>query len=158
MFADGNTPQFGSSFSRDGKRIAYTDATEPFGIRVRPFPGSGIAQEITHEGEAWPVWLPSGEMWFRRRRDTDLPNELKGVVLTFSTSGEPSKTNLRSLELPDVLFFQYYRDYDVTRDGEKFVVIVPEQKEVKGDLSSSQRHIDVVENWLEELKERVPVK
>jgi serine/threonine-protein kinase len=158
MFADGNTPQFGSSFSRDGKRIAYTDATEPFGIRVRPFPGSGIAQEITHEGEAWPVWLPSGEMWFRRRRDTDLPNELKGVVLTFSTSGEPSKTNLRSLELPDVLFFQYYRDYDVTRDGEKFVVIVPEQKEVKGDLSSSQRHIDVVENWQEELKQLDPVQ
>jgi hypothetical protein len=49
------------------------------------------------------------------------------------------------------------RDYDITPDSKQFITIFP------GDQAqSSERHIplqiEVVLNWLEELKQRVPVK
>jgi len=48
------------------------------------------------------------------------------------------------------------RNYDVTPDGKQFVVVLPESAG-----SSSQprpQHINVVLNWTEELKTRVPIK
>ena len=38
LFFGGPGNQFGSSFSPDGRWLAYTDVRDPFGIRVQPFP------------------------------------------------------------------------------------------------------------------------
>jgi hypothetical protein len=48
------------------------------------------------------------------------------------------------------------RNYDVTPDGKQFVVVLPES----AGTSSQPRpqHINVVLNWTEELKTRVPIK
>ena len=47
------------------------------------------------------------------------------------------------------------RPYDITPDGQRFLMIFP-QGETDSAESSTQR-INVVQNWFEELKERVPV-
>ena len=51
---------------------------------------------------------------------------------------------------PKMLFEGYYAgEYDVTPDGQRFVMIKPSEKE----LAATQ--INVVLNWFEELKRRV---
>ena len=45
-------------------------------------------------------------------------------------------------------------NYDVTPDGQRFVLVTPEVVEAGDDRL---RQIRVVLNWFEELKERVPV-
>ena len=44
-----------------------------------------------------------------------------------------------------------FRDFDIFPDGERFVAVFPEEETT--DLPS----INVVLNWFQELKERVPV-
>ena len=156
LVAGGEFTQFGGSFSPDGKWIAYTDARDPFGIRAQPFPPTGVVRQITQDGEAWPVWLAGGQMFFRLRRDTGSPAQIRGIDVT--TSGEFAFRNPRSLQLQDVLVYQNYRDYDVTRNGEKFVMLVPEQKDTKVSVPAAALRIDVVLNWFSELQQRVPVK
>jgi hypothetical protein len=53
--------------------------------------------------------------------------------------------------------YQSYRDFDVTPNGDKFVVIVAEQKDAKAGAPAPALRIDVVLNWFEELKARVKV-
>jgi serine/threonine-protein kinase len=156
LIAGGNGNQFGSVFSPDGKWIAYTDNASNFGIRVQPFPVTGVVRQITQDGEAWPVWTKSGEMFFRLRRDTGKPNELRALDVT--TTGEFAFKNPRTLQLPaNTLMYQSYRDFDVTPNGDKFVVIVAEQKDAKAGAPAPALRIDVVLNWFEELKARVKV-
>jgi hypothetical protein len=62
------------------------------------------------------------------------------------------------LQLPaNTLTYQGYRDYDVTPNGDKFVIIVAEQKDAKAGAPAPALRIDVVLNWFEELKARVKV-
>ena len=54
------------------------------------------------------------------------------------------------------LLFGTYQDYDIMPDGERFVVIVPAD-ETETTESAPPQQINVILNWIEELKERVPV-
>jgi len=39
-----------------------------------------VVQQITQDGEVWPVWSADGsELFFRLRRDTGLPAQLMGL-------------------------------------------------------------------------------
>jgi serine/threonine-protein kinase len=156
LVATGEGSQFGATFSPDGKWLAYTDNQNPFGIRVQPYPGTGVVRQVTQDGEAWPVWSGTNEMFFRLRRDAGQPAQLRGIDV--STTGEFTFRNPRSLQVPETLMYQNYRDYDVTRTGDKFVVLVPDQKEAKAKTVVDAPRIDVVLNWIEELKQRVPVR
>jgi len=154
LVAGGTGNQFGAAFSPDGKWLAYTDNVAPFGIRIQPFPPTGVIQQVTQDGEAWPVWSDKNEIFFRLRRDTGRSQQqLRGIDV--STTGKFTFSNPRNLQLPEALFYQSYRDYDITRNGDKFVILVPDQKDVKG--KAPQARIDVVLNWIQELKQRVPV-
>ena len=48
-----------------------------------------------------------------------------------------------------------YRDYDISPDGERLLMVFPADQPDSGERSRPQ--INVVQNWFEELKERVPV-
>ena len=50
-----------------------------------------------------------------------------------------------------------YRDYDVTRDGQKFLVGYPAGQAETNANELTNPQINIVLNWFEELKERVPV-
>jgi hypothetical protein len=47
-----------------------------------------------------------------------------------------------------------YRDYDITPDGEQFLMVFPADQTESGVLGPQ---INIVLNWFEELKEQVPV-
>ncbi len=48
-----------------------------------------------------------------------------------------------------------YRDYDMSPDGERLVMVFPADQPDSGEPARPQ--INIVLNWFEELKERVPV-
>jgi hypothetical protein len=72
---------------------------------------------------------------------------------------EITVNNPRTIPLADALLYQNYRDFDVTRSGESFVALLPEQKTTKGNPPAAPSfRIDVILNWFEELKQRVPAE
>ncbi len=48
-----------------------------------------------------------------------------------------------------------YRDYDISPDGKRLLMMFPADQPDSGEPSRPQ--INIVLNWFEELKERVPV-
>ncbi len=48
-----------------------------------------------------------------------------------------------------------YRDYDISPDGERLLMVFPADQPDSGEPARPQ--INIVLNWFEELKERVPV-
>jgi len=120
-------------------------------IYVRTFPDVSRGRwRVSTDRGTRPAWSRSGrELFYLDRNDmlTSVTVEAKGS--TFS-AGNPTK-------LLDSAYFtgNPQRTYDVTADGQKFLMI----KDVaSGDRSSAIASIDVVLNWTEELKTRVPAK
>ncbi len=154
VFAGGPGGQQGSAFSPDGKWLAYTSgATGPDNeLFVEPFPRTGARHQVTRETAFAPVWAPDGRALFYRPAGAT-QSTLKVVDVNLEPAF--SFTNERALPLEGFLVFPGYRDYDITPDGEQFVVILPADSAETGNPSRPRIHI--VLNWFEELKERVPV-
>jgi len=68
-----------------------------------------------------------------------------------------------SVETPKTLFRGAYvsdsgmMQWDISADGKRFLMMKAAASETKAPAAGSRR-INVVLNWLEELKQRVPVK
>jgi len=113
-------------------------------VYVQPYPGPGAKRQISTEGGNEPVWARDGEELFYRNGDQMMAVEVT-TEPTFSASTprllfegnfQPSSGNLAN--------------YDVTPDGQRFVMIQ------LGGTDSEASQINVVLNWFEELKQRVP--
>ena len=132
------------SVSPDGRWLAYvSDLSGEDRVQVQPFPDGGAVVPISTGVGTEPVWARDGtELFFRDgNRMMAVDVDLGG---TFS-AGRPRVLFDEAYE-PDPLGVGI-RNYDVAADG-RFLMI-------RGTPGVTQ--IDVVLNWLEELKERVPV-
>jgi Tol biopolymer transport system component len=102
-----------------------------------------------------PIWSPDGrELFYRPTTYSGQKIALK--VVDIITDPEFSFRNERTLPIEDFSSVSYYRGYDIIPpDGAEFVMTFPADpaKSSKG----VNRRINVVLNWFEELKERVPV-
>ncbi len=133
-------------FSPDGHWLAYiSDESGRFEIYVQAYPGPGGKWQISTEGGAEPLWNPNGRELFYRSGD-----KMMGVDIATQPSFSAGK--------PRVLFEGRYNpaygtasNYDVSPDGQRFLMIKPNET---GEASPTQ--INVVLNWFEELKRRVP--
>jgi eukaryotic-like serine/threonine-protein kinase len=135
------------SFSPDGQWLAYVsnESGRPE-VYVQPFPGPGGKWQISTEGGTEPAWNHNGRELFYRSGN-------KMMALDVAT--QPSF----SLGKPRMLFErQYFRSdwpligtaYDVSPDGQRFLMVKPTEQ------ASSATQINVVLNWFEELKQKVP--
>ena len=133
----------GGVFSPDGHWLAYvTNESGQFEVYVRPYPGPDRRVQVSTVGGTHPRWNRNGKELFYR-------NGNKMMVVDVSTTPD------LGLSRPRILFEQRYAfgsaqtvaNYDVSPDGERFVM-------VKDDSASGR--INVVLNWLEELKRLVP--
>jgi len=128
-------------FSPDGDWLAYvSDESGQDEIYVQPFPGPGGNWLISSGGGTEPVWSASGELFFRSGA------KMMAVEITTHPTFSPGK--------PSLLFEDQYvssgtvrADYDVTPDGQRFLMI-------KYEGTGSE--INIVLNWFEELKRLVP--
>jgi len=131
------------AFSPDGQWLAYaSDESGQPEIYVQPFPGPGAKYRISTNGGTDPVWARNGrELFFRNREQ----------MMTVHVTTRPTFSTSR----PTVLFVSPVSgstDFDISPDGERFVMVDD------GQRGANSPQINVVLNWLEELKQRVPVK
>ena len=153
LLAGGDANQFLSVFSPDGRWIAYTNQAVPFGIQVQPFPPTGVVHQITETQKAAPVWTAAGdELFFRLAVDTG-QSQIMGLEI--ATAGGITFRNPRTLPIQGAIMTRGYRDFDVTLDGQHFVMIYP--AETVGGQAAPAPRIDVVLNWQQEVISRVPV-
>jgi serine/threonine-protein kinase len=135
------------AFSPDGRWIAYisNESGRPE-IYVQPYPGPGGKWQISTEGGAEPVWNPNGRELFYRGGNRMMAVDVISQP-TFS-AGRPRM--LFEGEYLAVQFPLTAAAYDVTADGQRFLMV----KETQAPTAATQ--INVVLNWFEELKRRVP--
>jgi len=135
-------------FSPDGRWLVYTSnesgRTE---VYVQPYPGPGGKWQISTDGGTEPLWNRNGRELFYRNGDK---------MMAVEVTTEPSF----SAGNPRILFQgQYVQNtppssgpfYDVSPDGQRFLMLKPAEH-----AGAAPNQINVVLNWSEELKRRVP--
>ncbi len=137
----------GTKFSPDGRWIAYnSDESGSFQVYVTAYPGLGGKWQVSTEGGTEPVWSRDGRRLFYRQGrslmavdvETDPVFEASAPVLVTRSSYEALTATID------------WPNYDVYPDGESFVMISAPEEGAERD------HVDVVLNWFDELKRRVP--
>ncbi len=63
-------------------------------------------------------------------------------------------SNEQTLPIEGFTVVGFYRDYDITPDGERLVMVFPADRTDGGEAARPQ--IIVVQNWFEELRRLVP--
>jgi len=134
-------------FSPDGRWLAYvSDETGRDEVFIRPIGTGGGRKQLSSEGGTGPTWAPNGrELFFAKG------GQLSAVTL--DGQGNPVGRDRVLFSVPrfeDLQFDSENPLYDVMPDGEHFVFLL--------EQLSSPTHYNVVLNWLEELKARVPSK
>ena len=143
-------------FSPDGRWLAYV--SEESGRRevyVQPYPGPGGKWQISTDGGQEPVWNPNGRELFYRSGskimavDVNQSRDREGAGASAFAAGKP-RMLFEGPYLPTSASFPYY---DVSPDGQRFLMLKPVEAQ-----TSAPTQINVVLNWFEELKKKVPVK
>jgi eukaryotic-like serine/threonine-protein kinase len=135
----------GPVFSPDGHWLAYiSDESGRPEIYVKPYPGPGGKWQISTEGGNEPAWNRNGrELFFRSG------SKMMAVEVTTQPTFSAGK--------PKLLFEGQYvpvqaglmgTAYDVSPDGQRFLMIKASEQ--------APTQINVVLNWFEELKQKVP--
>ena len=145
----------GSLFSPDGEWLAYysNESNSDNQIWVQPMSRSGIRHRITIDGGVFPLWSPDGSELFYRRPGTAA---IDGTRLNAVDIEDPDTYVLgpeRALPISGFSVFSTYRDYDISSDGERFLMVFSEDR-VDSD-GPPLRQVNLVFNWFDELAERV---
>ncbi len=131
-------------FSPDGRWLVYaSNESGRSEIYMQPYPGTVGKWQLSTEGGKEPLWNRNGRELFYRSG-----NKMMAVEITTQPSF--------SAGTPKVLFEGQYQlltlstpNYDVAPDGQRFLMLKPIEQAAQ---------INVVLNWFEELKRRVPSK
>jgi serine/threonine-protein kinase len=132
--------------SPDGRYIAYSsNESGKQEVYVRPFPDvdSGGRWQVSTDGGENPLWSPDGRELFYRNED---------AVMVVSVIKDPTF----SLETPKILFRGRYfspgttvgTSWDISPDGKRFLMT-----KINESTGSTIQRINIVLNWLEELKQ-----
>jgi Tol biopolymer transport system component len=133
-------------FSPDEHWLAYvSDETGHFEVYVQPYPGPGGKWQISTDGGMEPAWNPNGRELFYRSGRKMMAVEI--ATQPGFTAGKP-RVLFEGDYVPTPLQFP---NYDVSQDGQRFLMLKPSEQE-----AAAPTQINVVLNWFEELKQRVP--
>jgi len=136
----------GPRFSPDGRWLVYmSDDSGSYQIYVQPYPGPGGKWQITTEGGTEPVWNPNGRELFYRSGDKMMVVDIASQP-GFS-AGKPRMLFEGRYELSPV----QNANYDVSPDGQRFLMLKTGES-----AGAAPTQINVVLNWFEELKQKVP--
>ncbi len=138
----------GAALSSDGRWLAYaTDATGVSEVWVRPYAEPGGAVRVSPQGGVDPVWSRDGRELFYLEGDrmmavaVSVDPEFDFEPATFLFEARPQ----RQLTQPPF--------YDVASDG-RFILV---RRSGDSGGSAGVGPIQVVQNWHQELLERVPI-
>ena len=152
LFLDTEFSEAVPAISPDGGWIAYhSNVSGQTEVYVQRFPMLGGIQTISIDGGEQPLWSPDGrELFYRGPR---------GMMVVPVLETEPT---FRAGDAEVLFETQYYffffstRTYDLDPDGRRFLM-VKEGAPTDDPDASVRTQIILVENWFEELLERVPI-
>jgi Tol biopolymer transport system component len=165
-----STLPLASTFSRDGHWLAYNVSDSPVGgpaqatVFVEPFPPTAAKYQISASRHGFhPIWLPDGK---RLSYSTGI-DSLGPLWVTAELTMQPRFTIGSAIKVPnggliDSVPFAYVngpfgfvteRNYDLTPDGKRVGIMRADPF-----VPARSGPIHVVQNWFEELKQRVPTK
>jgi eukaryotic-like serine/threonine-protein kinase len=135
------------TFSPDGHWLAYVsnESGRPE-VYVQPYPGPGGKWQISTEGGTEPAWNRNGRELFYRSGDKMMALDMT-TQPTFS-AGKPKMLFERKYFTSD--FPLVGTAYDLAADGQRFLMVKDTEQ------ASALTQINVVLNWFEELKQKVP--
>ena len=143
-------------FSPDGRWLAYaSDESGRSEAYVQPYPGPGPPQQVSTDGGIGPAWSRDGRELFYTTNQSFGGQATLTKMMVVPVSLRPTFT----AGTPRMLFQGRYgatagiRAYDVTPDGRRFLMV--QQKE-RPPVTAAD--MILVQNWVEELKSRVPAK
>ena len=135
-----------AAISPDGRWIAYaSNESQRDMVYVQPFPASGARYEIGAGRN--PFWARDGQTLYFS----------PGPITSFSAVSVTTKPGFsfsppRSIPRPAAQLRQTMpRNYDIARDGSRFVIVINAD-----DVATGTNSLRLVLNWFEELKQRVP--
>ncbi len=132
-------------FSPDGRWLAYvSDESGRYEVYVQPYPGPGGKWQISTDGGTEPVWNPNGRELFYR-----IGPKMMAVDITTQPGFSAGKSRML-FEGPYPSLVATVPSYDVSPDGQRFLMLKASEQ------SQAITQINVVQNWSEELKRRVP--
>ena len=144
-----------SLISPDGQWMAYTSMESGKAeVYIRPFPDVDTGKrQVSEGGGTNPLWSPDGREMFYR--------DLNGGVMKVDVETEPTL----KLGNPELLFRgNYYslspesgQAWDINPDDNRFIMMKPYESSADSSTDELPGKINIVLNWLEELKQRVPV-
>ena len=133
-------------FSPDGRLLAHiSDESGRFEIYVQPYPVPGGKWQISTEGGMEPIWNRNGRELFYRNGDKMMAVDI-GTQPSFA-AGKPRMLFEGRYVPPPVPIV----NYDVSPDGQRFLMLKPNES-----AEAAPTQINVVLNWFEELKQKVP--
>jgi len=142
--------------SPDGAWLAYaSNESGRSEVYVQPYPGPGSRRQVSIGGGTGPAWSHDGRELFYTPTETAGGQAVLTRMMVVSVTLKPTF----SASAPRLLFEGRYgasagiRAYDVTADGRRFLMV--QQKE-RPPVAAAD--MVLVQNWLEELKARVPAK
>jgi serine/threonine-protein kinase len=137
--------------SANGRWVAYeSDSSGEFEIYVKPFPTVKEVQWlVSTAGGTRPLWAPDGQELFFVAPD----GSLMAVRVDARGSSWRAGSPVRVVEgLYINRTSRSSRNYDVSRDGQRFLMVKPPAK------PAAAPRIIVVQNWFEELRRLVPAR
>jgi Tol biopolymer transport system component len=139
-------------FSPDGRWLAYvSNESGRDEVYVQPYPALGPRKQISPDGGVQPAWSHSGRVLFYTSLLGAGPLRMMAVSITTARSFEASA--------PQTLFEGNYqgqtltRGYDVSFDDQRFFL-----PQMKPQPPIQPAQMILVQNWIEELKRRVPTR
>jgi serine/threonine-protein kinase len=154
LIVDPKSMECSPEFSPDGRWLAYaSNRSGRWEVYVRPYPGPGADEQVSVDGGDSPAWNPNGrELFF-----VTLPNS-KGQRTMMSAAFRAGLAPGRPQRMFDYdigafrVASRWTRTYDIAPDGERFYAL----QMVPVDPRPPVTHIDLILNWFEELKAKVP--
>jgi len=157
-FAGGQTGDdaFSGAFSSDGEWLVYMRVLGPGNeqLFMEPFPANGTRFQLTQTSGSNPLWSPDGtELFYRYGQQTlqgaggTAPQAPKLFSIDITLDPSPRFSTERALPIEN--FAISGREYDLTPDGERLIVVFTEGAD---DDAVQRNQIQVVQNWLEELR------
>ncbi len=134
--------KFDARVSPDGRYFAYvSEETGHREVYLKRFPTGEGKWQVSVSGGMWPKWSGAGDRLFYVRGDDIM--EVEVSLGAAPVLGKPEKVFTRApLPVPGILGWDH--DYDVTPDGERFVIL----KSAGGP--GRQAGALVIQNWAAE--------
>jgi len=134
-----------AAVSPNGRWLAYvSDESGRQEVYVRPFAAPGTRWPISPDGGSDPVWARNGTDLFYRNGD-------RMMSATLAVTSDESFSAMKPRALFEAKTLSGEMSYDVTPEGE-FLMIEP------GESDTPPAQINVVLNWLQEVRGRVAAR